>query len=416
VSVGFGAGGARGAGGAEAGGRSTSPLRVAVVGLGWAGRSIWLPRLREHPDYVTVAAVDPDPAARAAVAGVAGEDPAMAMPVFSQVDDLDAAEVDLAVVAVPNHRHCTVASGLLLAGISVFLEKPVCLSQAEADELAIAEQVGGSMLLAGSAARYRADVRSLYELVEVLGEVRHIDVAWVRARGVPDAGGWFTQREMSGGGALVDLGWHLLDSIVPMLGVVEFDQVVGTTSDDFISNASWGAAWRSDAPSAPDPGSMIVAGGGVVGRGVGRGVGRVYGDVEDTARGFLVTGDGVSVSLRARWASHEARDTTVIEVDGTAGTAALRCTFGFSPNRQDHSTLTHTRVGDTVAVPVPDEPVGAEYRRQLDELPALLADPANRGRAIDEARPTIVAIERFYASARRRRRQAAEVPMSRVGR
>jgi oxidoreductase len=360
--------------------------------------------LREHPDYVAVAAVDPDPAAREAVSAVSGDDPAM--PVFSQIDDLDVAGVDLAVVAVPNHQHCAVASELLLAGIPVFLEKPVCLSQAEADELAMAEQVGGSMLLAGSAARYRADVRSLYELVEVLGEVRHIDVAWVRARGVPDAGGWFTQRQMSGGGALVDLGWHLLDSIVPLLGVVEFDQVVGTTSDDFISNASWGAVWRGDAPSGTEPGS-------IVGGTVGRGAGRVNGDVEDTARGFLVTGNGVSVSLRARWASHEARDTTMIEVEGTAGTVALRCTFGFSPNRQDRSTLTHTRVGHTVAVPVPDEPVGAEYRRQLDALPALLADPATRGRAIDEARPTIVAIERFYTSARRRQ---AAVPMSRVGR
>ena len=44
-------------------------LRVALVGLGWAARSIWLPRLREHADLVVAAVVDPDAAARAASEG-----------------------------------------------------------------------------------------------------------------------------------------------------------------------------------------------------------------------------------------------------------------------------------------------------------------------------------------------------------
>jgi oxidoreductase len=354
---------------------------VAVVGLGWAGRSIWLPRLAEHPEFVVVGAVDPVPGAREAIAV---EQPDI--PVFDNVDQLGPAEVDLAVVAVPNHQHSAVATGLLTAGIPVFLEKPVCLTSAEADQLAAAERMGGAMLLAGSAARYRADVRSLYEIAPVVGAIRHIELAWVRARGVPDAGGWFTTRQLSGGGALVDLGWHLLDTVTPLLGAVEFDQVVGTTSDDFVNDRSWGAAWRHDD---------------------GEQLRRFGGDVEDTARGFLVTSDGISVSLRASWASHEARDATMIKIEGSAGTVSLRCTFGFSPNRHGGSTLTRTSAGTTVPVPVPDEPIGAEYRHQLDELPALLANPANRGRAIDEARSTIAAIERFYASAWGRRQPIA---------
>ena len=362
----------------ETGNPTRTPLRVAVVGLGWAGRSIWLPRLREHPEFVVVTAVDSDSGARRAAAGA---DPGLA--VLADVDEIDRTQVDLAVVAVPNHRHADIAARLLSAGIPVFLEKPVCLSSAEADRLAAAERAGDTILLAGSAARYRADVSRLYELADGLGAIRHVDLAWIRARGIPDAGGWFTRRDLSGGGALVDLGWHLLDTLTPLLGSVRFQQVVGTISDDFVSDGSWVASWRHDDGTGPAVG--------------------VGGDVEDTARGFLVTENGVSVSLRASWASHEARDVTLINVEGAAGTASLRCTFGCGPNRQDRSVLTRTRAGETVAVPVPDEPIGTEYRRQLDELPALLADPASRGRAIEEVRPTIAAIERFYDSARSHR-------------
>jgi oxidoreductase len=375
-------------------GRGGPPVRVAMVGLGWAARSIWLPRLRRHPAFVVRALVDPDPAARAALAGEG-----TGALVLSSVEELGADLVDLAIVAVPNHLHRPVGCRLLANGVPVFVEKPVCLSSGEADQLAAAERAGGTVLLAGSAARYRADVRALCGLVEALGRVRHVELAWVRARGVPEAGGWFTRRRLAGGGALVDLGWHLLDTATLLLGPVGFDQVAGTVSDDFVNDGSRRAAWRQDRPVAGRPGEL------------GRG-----GDVEDTARAFLVTHDGVSVSLRASWASHEARDLTLVKVDGSAGSATLRCTFGFSPNRQDGSVLTHTRAGDSAAVPLPDEPVGTEYQRQLDRLPALLADPAGRGGAIQEARQIIGVIERVYDSARRARARRQPAPALHAGR
>ncbi|GHI10408.1 oxidoreductase [Streptomyces cellostaticus] len=351
-------------------------VRTAVVGLGWAGRELWLPRLVEHADFDVVAVVDPAPTARAAL------DVAPGVPVHPTVDALTPAAVDLAVVAVPNHLHAEVSAGLLGKGVSVFLEKPVCLTSGEADTLAAAERAGGATLLAGSAAPHRADVGALARLVPELGRIRHVDLAWVRARGIPRAGGWFTQRSKAGGGVLFDLGWHLLDTLASLLGPARFTQVVGVTSDDFVGADAWGAAWRQD---------EAAAGG--------------TGDVEDTARGFFVRDDGVSVSLRASWASHAARDVSRIQVVGSAGTAELRCTFGFSPNRLPHAELTLTREGTTTSVAVPDEPIGSEYGRQLDGLAALLADPGRRGRAIGEARTTVRVIEDFYASARSTHRQ-----------
>lgn len=364
------------------------PIRTSVVGLGWAAKSIWLPRLRRHPSFNVSFLVDPNQSARADVPQDRTE-----TRLLSDVAELSADEVDLAIVAVPNHLHSAVACRILRMGIPVFLEKPVCLNSAEAEQLAAAEREGGATLLAGSAARYRADVLALREVIDRdLGQLRHVELSWVRARGVPNAGGWFTQRQFAGGGALVDLGWHLLDTVGPILGPVGFDQAVGTVSDDFVNDQSSEAAWRDDAPRDPD----------------------AEGDVEDTARGFLVTENGVSVAIRASWASHEPYDATRIRVDGSAGSATLDCTFGFSPNRRKGSRLEVVRDGARTEVPLPEEEIGAEYVRQLDELPGLLADAAARGRTVEEVRRTIAVIERIYRSARRARIGARSTRAARV--
>ncbi|MFD6716853.1 Gfo/Idh/MocA family oxidoreductase, partial [Micromonospora chalcea] len=72
------------------------PVRVAVVGLGWAGREIWLPRLAAHPGFEVVAVVDPQPVVR----DQARDTHAVAS-AYADVEDLPAGTVDLAVVAVP---------------------------------------------------------------------------------------------------------------------------------------------------------------------------------------------------------------------------------------------------------------------------------------------------------------------------
>lgn len=341
-------------------------IRVALVGLGVAAKSIWLPQLASHPAFELTAVVDPDHAARA------GLDSGR-LAVGSGIDELAPAEVDLAVVAAPNHLHCELACALLAKGIPVFVEKPVCLSSAEADRLREAERDGGTVLLGGSAARYRADIRALYGLSKRLGRIRHVELGWVRAGGVP--GGWFTQRGLSGGGALIDLGWHLLDTVSPLLGGSPITRAAGTLSADFLGDEHRRVTWRAD------------LGGGTIG------------DVEDTAHGFLVTEDGVSVSLRASWASHEPVDTTTIRIEGSGGTAMLSCTFGFSPNRAGGPVLIHLRDGKSEPVAVAVEPIGAEYRRQLDLIPSQLADSTCRGQVIKDAAWTVDAIERCYASA-----------------
>ena len=108
--------------------------RVAVAGAGAFGKN----HLRVYRELeaaglgvALVAAVEPD-AARAADA-----EAKYAIPVFSTVDELLAADLhlDAATVAVPTMHHHAVASALLDAGLDLLVEKPLAASLQEADEL-----------------------------------------------------------------------------------------------------------------------------------------------------------------------------------------------------------------------------------------------------------------------------------------
>lgn len=349
------------------------PVRVALVGLGWVGRQVWLPALRDDPGFEVSALVEPDEdrladAARLAPGARAWPSPA----------PLEEGVAELAVLTMPNDLHAVTAEQLLGRDLSVFVEKPVCLTGAELARLRAAEAASRGVLLAGTASRYRADVRALRSVLPSLGAVRLLELSWVRARGIPRQGGWFCRADRAGGGALVDLGWHLLDVGFELAGCRAVAAACAATSADFLGDARWSAGWRRGDP-------------------------RVAGaphDVEDSAAGFVATAEGVGVFVRAAWASHQAHDTTVLAVHGSCGSASLHGTFGFSPAREPGSSLVVEREGHAERVPLPAEEVGAEYRRQLAALPALLRGGEARGRALAEAAPVVAAVEALYAGAR----------------
>ncbi len=359
----------------RAAGAGAAPVRLALIGLGWAVRELWAPRILDHPAFTVVAVYDPDPAAATWAA-----DRFPAARLLSEPGDLRRDDVDLAVVATPNHLHARTAISLLERGISTFVEKPVCVSSEEAAALAAAELAGGARVLSGTAAWYRADVMALRGLLPDLGPLRSVELSWIRASGIPAPGGWFTERRRAGGGALVDLGWHLITLGMRMLSWPRVTQVTGAVSADFLARAGAEATWRGDSPDGPVRELAPK-------------------DVEDTARGVLALDGGPLFTVRAAWASHSERDVTRLVLEGADARAELTCTFGLSPNGVGRSTLVVHRDGRAEEVELEREDRGTEYRRQLDLLPTLLADPAQQGVATDEVIRTIDIIERLYRSA-----------------
>ena len=66
-----------------------------------------------------------------------------------------------------------------------------------------------------------------------VGDVYHVRAAWTRTRGIPVGTGWFTQKEKSGGGALMDVGFHMLDLGWYLLGQPRPVSVFGATHSKF---------------------------------------------------------------------------------------------------------------------------------------------------------------------------------------
>ena len=132
-------------------------MRVAVAGAGAFGRN----HLRVYRELemagqgiALAAAVEPD-AARAADAAAK-----YAIPVFSTVDELLAADLklDAATVAVPTVHHHAVAAALLDAGLDLLVEKPLAATLAEADDLIRIAQIGGCILQPGHLERFNPAV------------------------------------------------------------------------------------------------------------------------------------------------------------------------------------------------------------------------------------------------------------------
>ena len=68
--------------------------------------------------------------------------------------------------------------------------------------------------------RERGDVQALKRHVEEgnLGRIYHAKATWMRRNGIPGMGGWFTSKEMAGGGPLIDLGVHMVDMALFLMG------------------------------------------------------------------------------------------------------------------------------------------------------------------------------------------------------
>ncbi|PWJ06276.1 oxidoreductase [Streptomyces sp. NWU49] len=200
---------------------SLSPVRrrVAVVGTGAVVGGGHLPALRAHADRTElVAAVDVDRERLDAFRAVAGEGVAAFTSVSAM---LDAVRPDLVLIGTPPslHREQTVAA--LKAGAWVLCEKPLCLSLAEYDEIAAAEEASGAYASVVLQHRYGSGAVHARALI-ASGElgaplVAHCQTTWHRDAAyytVPWRGRWATE----GGGPTMGHGIHQYDLLLHLLG------------------------------------------------------------------------------------------------------------------------------------------------------------------------------------------------------
>lgn len=191
-------------------------VRVALVGYGSAGQGIHAPLLSAAgaPPSLVVTA-NPERAA-----AVAADLPSAT--VVPSLDDALAARPDLVVLASPTGAHVVNALACIAAGVPTVVDKPLAVDGPSAASVVAQARAGSVPLTVFQNRRWDAEQLTLRSLLAAgdLGEVHRFERRWERWRPVPKERWRENAPWQEGGGLLLDLGPHLVDSAVQLFGPV----------------------------------------------------------------------------------------------------------------------------------------------------------------------------------------------------
>lgn len=254
--------------------------RLGFLGTGWIGRHRMEAMLATGA-VEAVAVADPsDECAAGALALAPGAER------VESLEGLLALQLDGVVIASPSALHAHQSRTCLEEEMAVFCQKPLGRTAPECATVVDAARAANRLLGVDFSYRRTAAVEAVANLVRSgeLGRVFAADLTFHNAYG-PDRP-WFYDPALSGGGCLIDLGVHLVDLALWVLGTDDVSDVSATL-------------FRDGAPLRP-------------------------GEVEDYAFVSFTAGE-TAVRLACSWGAHEGRD-AVIEARfaGTNGGAAVR--------------------------------------------------------------------------------------------
>lgn len=140
-------------------------------------------------------------------------------------------DVSIVDCCVPNYLHRPVLLAAIRAGKPVIVEKPLALNSAEGIEIAAAAKAAGVKIGLIFNFRFIPAIARAKQLIDegMLGQIYQFQIEYLHSgyQNPERPMGWKMRRSQSGGGALVDLGAHLIDMTRYLLG--EFDQVLAST-------------------------------------------------------------------------------------------------------------------------------------------------------------------------------------------
>jgi predicted dehydrogenase len=176
-----------------------------------------LAALRERSDATLVGGcdIDPDVLRPLEAEGVATEADYRAL--------IDTVEADCAIISLPHYLYPGPVSAALEAGLHVLKEKPFARTLEDARAMLASSSSTGRLLMVAGQAKHYASFRRAKQLVEA-GEIGKILVCraiityrWAGA--VSGNWSWRGEHEKSGGVAVIDSGWHMLDLVHWFCGV-----------------------------------------------------------------------------------------------------------------------------------------------------------------------------------------------------
>lgn len=269
-------------------------IRIGLVGCGGMGNGAHMPAYLKD-DRVEVVAFCDIVEARAIKAKETFNPKAKT---YVDFNDLIADEnVDAVDICTPNYWHSRIAVAALNAGKHVFSEKPDAVSPEEVLKMKEASEKSGKVLMVMRNNRFVNASKYAKSYIEQgkAGDLYAGRCGWIRRRGIPGKGGWFTTKELSGGGPLIDLGVHMIDLAIWLMGNPTPVAVSGCTYCKFaetdISNSE-----HSNFGEKQTEGIF---------------------NVEDLSMGFIRFDNGACLQIEFSWASNIESETHFVELRGT---------------------------------------------------------------------------------------------------
>ena len=168
-----------------------------------------------------------------------------------------------------------------------------------------ADEKAGKVLMFNFNNRARPESQAMMKLIAdgTVGTINSAQSQWIRRTGIPGFGGWFTTKELSGGGPVIDL-LHMIDLALYFMGYPEPAHVLGQTFDDFITDKSFKGPW-----GIPDNAEGKT-------------------DVEAAAHGLVTFKSGQVLSLRNSWAEMIEREVVSVVFQGSRAGGKVERLFG----------------------------------------------------------------------------------------
>lgn len=270
-------------------------LRIGIIGAGGIASDVHIPNYLKHQEQVELIAIADVAVERAQSVA---EKHAIPHAFGSYQEMLEKVELDAVSICVPNKFHAEAAITSLEAGCHVLCEKPPAMTVEEAETMEQAAIKADKFLTYGFHYRHQAEVHTAKKFVEAgeLGEIYSARVQAIRRRGIP---GWgvFTNKELQGGGPLIDIGVHMLDTALYLMGYPEPAVVLGKTHQQIGNKQGVGLMGQWDYENF---------------------------SVEDMAVGMITFQNGASLVLESAFAANVEKDETMqVSLMGNKGGADI---------------------------------------------------------------------------------------------
>lgn len=131
---------------------------------------------------------------------------------------VDRTDISAVLILTPNKFHAPYAIEFLNRGKDVFLEKPMAMNASEGEQIIEVSNRSGQLVMVGHMWRFDIEVDYIKSIVDSgrLGKIVKTKGYGIHENWGPS--GWFTQKELAGGGALADMGVHAIDTVRYILG------------------------------------------------------------------------------------------------------------------------------------------------------------------------------------------------------